>query len=67
LPWRRVVKALGRGGFKLVHQKGSHMYLTDGEHRVTVPRHAVIRKGTLRSIIQQAGLTKKEFLTLLEK
>ena len=43
------------------------MYLTDGKHRVTVPRHAVIRKGTLLSIIQQAGLTKKEFLTLLEK
>jgi hypothetical protein len=43
------------------------MYLTDGKHRVTVPRHEVIRKGTLLSIIQRAGLTKKDFLTLLEK
>ncbi|MGC8578245.1 MAG: type II toxin-antitoxin system HicA family toxin [Thermoproteota archaeon] len=31
-------------GFKLVHQKGSHMYLTDGIHKVTVPKHETIKK-----------------------
>jgi predicted RNA binding protein YcfA (HicA-like mRNA interferase family) len=50
-----------------VHQKGSHIFLTDGKHRVTVPRHEPIKKGTLLSIIQQAGLTREEFLELMKK
>ena len=50
-----------------MHQKGSHIYLTDGKHRVTVPRHEVIKKGTLLSIIHQAGLTIEEFLKLSKK
>jgi predicted RNA binding protein YcfA (HicA-like mRNA interferase family) len=43
------------------------MYLTDGKHKITVPRHETIKKGTLMSIIQQAGLTREEFLGLLKK
>jgi predicted RNA binding protein YcfA (HicA-like mRNA interferase family) len=54
-------------GFKIVHQKGSHIFLTDSKHKITVPRHEIIKKGTLLAIIQQAGLTKEEFLNLLEK
>jgi predicted RNA binding protein YcfA (HicA-like mRNA interferase family) len=50
-----------------VHQKGSHIFLTDGKHKVTVPRHETIKKGTLLSIIQQAGLTREEFLELSKK
>jgi predicted RNA binding protein YcfA (HicA-like mRNA interferase family) len=42
------------------------MYLTDGKHKITVPRHETIKKGTLSSIMQQAGLTKEEFLKLLK-
>jgi hypothetical protein len=41
--------------------------LTDGKHKVTVPRHETIKKGTLLSIIQQTGLTKEKFLKLLKK
>ena len=41
--------------------------MTDGKHKVTVPRHEVIKRGTLLSIIQQAGLTKEEFMALLTK
>jgi len=51
----------------MVHQKGSHIYLTDGIHKITVPRHKIIKKGTLLAIIQQAGLTKEELLKLLKK
>jgi predicted RNA binding protein YcfA (HicA-like mRNA interferase family) len=47
--------------------KGSHIFLTDGKHKITVPRHETIKKGTLVSIIQQAGMTKEEFLKLLIK
>jgi hypothetical protein len=38
------------------------MFLTDGIHKVTAPRHKEIKKGTLLSIISQSGLTKEEFL-----
>ena len=65
--WRKVIKILSKAGFRAVHQKGSHIFLTDGKHRVTVPRHEPIKKGTLLSIIQQAGLTREEFLELMKK
>jgi len=58
---------MNKAGFKIVHQKGSHIYLTDGKHKVTVPRHETIKKGTLLSVIGQTGLTKEEFLKLLRK
>jgi predicted RNA binding protein YcfA (HicA-like mRNA interferase family) len=32
----------------------------------TVPRHGEIRRGTLLAIIEEAGLTKEEFLKLLD-
>jgi len=58
---------LNKVGFKIVHQKGSHIYLTDGKHKITVPRHQTIKKGTLLSILQQAGLSREEFLELAKK
>lgn len=63
----KVIRALTHAGFKVISQKGSHIFLTDGKHKITVPRHDPIKKGTLLSIIQQAGLTKEEFLELLRK
>lgn len=39
-----------------------HIFLTDGTHKVTVPHHKEIKKGTLLSIISQSGLTKEKFL-----
>jgi predicted RNA binding protein YcfA (HicA-like mRNA interferase family) len=58
---------LTKAGFKIVSQKGSHIFLTDGKHKLTVPRHDPVKKGTLQAIIQQAGLTREEFLELIEK
>ena len=43
------------------------MYLTDGKHKITVPRHDIIQKGTLLAIIQQSGLSREEFLNLLKR
>ncbi|MCW3983405.1 MAG: type II toxin-antitoxin system HicA family toxin [Candidatus Bathyarchaeota archaeon] len=65
MSYRKLLKALNKAGFKIVHQRGSHIFLTDGVHKITVPRHEVIQKGTLLAILQQAGLTRKEFLKLL--
>ena len=62
-----MIKALEKSGFKAVHQRGDHIYLTDEKHKITVPRHDPIKKGTLMSIISQAGLDKEKFLKLLQK
>ncbi|PIW36212.1 MAG: hypothetical protein COW26_00315 [Nitrosopumilales archaeon CG15_BIG_FIL_POST_REV_8_21_14_020_33_23] len=59
LSWRDVLKILTKFGF---WQTGSHIFLTDGTHKVTVPHHKEIKKGTLLSIISQSGLTKERFL-----
>jgi hypothetical protein len=50
------------------HQRGSHIYLTDEQrqHKVTVPRHEVVMTGTLLSIIEQSGLSRDEFIALLD-
>jgi predicted RNA binding protein YcfA (HicA-like mRNA interferase family) len=61
-----VVKALSKKGFRPVRQRGSHLILENQEGLSTVvPRKDQIKPGTLLSIIDQAGLTKKEFLELL--
>ncbi|MFH0748715.1 MAG: type II toxin-antitoxin system HicA family toxin [Candidatus Bathyarchaeota archaeon] len=61
------MKTLNKASFKIVRQRGSHIFLTDGKRKVTIPRHDAIKKGTLLAIITQAGLTKEEFLKLLAR
>ena len=64
--WRDVVKALAKRGFKPVRQRGSHIIVEDTKGKFTVvPRRDKIKPGTLMSIIEQAGLTREEFLKLL--
>jgi len=67
---REVVRALERAGFVISRTSGSHCRLVhsgDPARKVTTPLHgsADPRRGTLRSIIAQAGLTVLEFLALL--
>ncbi len=65
---RDVVRAMGKLGYALDRQYGSHMILRqqDAPHRrLTVPDHKELAKGTLRAIIRQAGLTVDEFRALL--
>ena len=42
------------------------MYRNQDGRVVVVPQHAVVKRGTLASILRQAGLTSAEFLKLLE-
>ena len=69
LSGRKAVRALTRAGFGVVGRKGSHVRLKkrvdDRVLVVTVPEHAELAKGTLRSILRQANLTREEFLKLL--
>ena len=66
---RAVVKALEGGGFFIHHSSGSHAQLKHRDRpelRVTVPYHTGdVPRGTLRSIIRQAGLTVEQFSALL--
>jgi len=66
---RDAVKALCRAGFKVIRQRGSHVRLEkvkDGETiKITIPLHGTLKKGTLRRIIGDAGLTVGEFNELL--
>ena len=65
---RAVVNALAKIGYEFDRQKGSHMILRQSEaphRRAVVPDHKEVAKGTLRSIIREAGLTVDEFRALL--
>ena len=61
---KAVIKALGKFGFTVYRQSGSHIHLWHPERRllVTVPNHPELAKGTLLSIIKQAKLEREEFL-----
>ncbi|OWP56659.1 MAG: hypothetical protein B2I17_04925 [Thermoplasmatales archaeon B_DKE] len=60
-----VVKILCKNGFIVRRQTGSHIIVKHGKRQVVVPNHDEIDRGTLRSIIKQAGFTVDEFLELL--
>lgn len=65
---RQVVAALEKGGFRVVRIAGSHYQLFNDRTRrhTTVPHHnRDLPRGTVAAIIQQAGLTRDEFLALL--
>ena len=55
--------------YAIDHQTVGHIILRNNNYpyrRLTIPNHKDLAKGTLRSIITQAGLTLKEFKDLLE-
>jgi len=69
-----VIKALKKGGFVYAPKrgKGSHtaLYKNDEKGRkllVIVPKKRELPKGTLLSILQQAILSKDDFIELLKK
>jgi predicted RNA binding protein YcfA (HicA-like mRNA interferase family) len=67
----KIIKALSEAGFQVVGRKGSHVRLKKktlhSVNIVIVPIHPEIKKGTLKSILRQAGLTAEELERLLEK
>lgn len=65
---RQVVAALERAGFRVVRIVGSHhqMFNERTRRHTTVPHHnRDLPRGTVAAIIQQAGLTRAEFLKCL--
>lgn len=65
---REVVQAFQKIGYGFDRQRGSHIVLrnvTPPHRRLVVPDHPEVAKGTLRSLIRQAGITVDEFKQLL--
>lgn len=67
LSGRALVRALEKVGFVVKRQRGSHIILRrhDPPARVVVPDHKALRIGTLRSILNAAGITVEDLLKLL--
>ena len=66
---KQTCKAFEKIGFFFDHQAGSHIIIRNENtphRRLTVPNHKEIAKGTLRSLIRQAGITVEVFITLLK-
>lgn len=69
LSGKDVIKALGKVGFEVLRQRGSHVSLhkktPKGILLTVVPMKSEIKRGTLLSILRQAEMSREEFLKLL--
>ena len=70
-PRRKVIKALGLLGFKVIRQK-EHIPLVrenpDGiKTPLTMHNHLKIKASTLRTICTQAGISREEFLDAYDR
>jgi predicted RNA binding protein YcfA (HicA-like mRNA interferase family) len=62
---REVEAILDRAGFAFVRQTGHRIWRHPDGRGVSIPPHrGDLRPGTLRSIVDQAGMTEEEFLKL---
>ncbi len=65
---RDAVKAFGKLGYAFDRQRGSHIILRQAappHRRLTIPDHKELGKGTLRTLLREAGLNVNEFTKLL--
>lgn len=69
---RELAAALGKLGYQIVRQTGSHIRLTtyeNGEHHVVVPDHRPLKVGTLSAVLSSVErhfqITRSELLKRL--
>lgn len=60
-----VVRALGRLGFAVARQRGSHIVLRRGPSGCVVPNHRELKTGTLAGVLKQAGVSAEDFMNAL--
>ena len=70
-PKKRVVKTLRSLGFEIVRE-GNHIAMMrqnpDGSSTpLTIPNHKKLKSSTLRTICNQAGIPRNDFLNVYEK
>jgi predicted RNA binding protein YcfA (HicA-like mRNA interferase family) len=69
LSGREVVRIFESLGWQQARQTGSHIILVKPSHPATlsIPDHREVARGTLRTLIRQAGLTIDEFIDAIDK
>ena len=60
LSGEKLIKILIREGFAFRRQAGSHVIMQKGDRVLSVPLHDPLKKGTLKTILKQAGLEVKD-------
>ena len=67
LSGKEVIKALMKLGYYFRDRESSHVHLRHPTRPpLTVPDHKEVARGTLRTIIRQAELSKEEFMDLID-
>lgn len=59
-----AVRVLQKIGFRIVRESG-HIVMSNGQQRLTIPRHNPINSLTMGAIAKDAGLTPDQFRGLL--
>lgn len=67
LSGKDMIRALEKGEFQTVRQKGSHVSLQKGIYKTVVPLHDELAKGTLLGVLKQCGLSKEDLIDLLKE
>ena len=65
---KKLIAALTKLGYDLDHQTGSHIILrhrNPPHRRLTIPNHREIARGTLKSVMRQAGINLGQLLEIL--
>jgi predicted RNA binding protein YcfA (HicA-like mRNA interferase family) len=60
-----IITALSKRGFVYKSRKGSHAKYSNGNRIAIIPIHDTVARGTLKSILIQAGIELEDFLKLL--
>ncbi len=69
VPPEKMIKILKALGFLEVRQKGSHVILKKEKKLIVVPIHKgkPLKRGLVRLIIKEVGISREEFFKLLEE
>jgi predicted RNA binding protein YcfA (HicA-like mRNA interferase family) len=64
----QLIKALGKDGWEVVRQRGSHVRLKKAGRRnaLVVPLHKEIKRGTLGGVLRDADLSADDLRRLLD-
>jgi len=61
---KEAVRVLEKAGFRVVRESG-HVVMSNGQIRLTIPRHNPINSLTMGAIAKDAGFSPAEFRDLL--
>lgn len=61
---RDAVRVFRMLGYQIARESG-HIIMTNGQNRLTIPRHNPIHSITMGAIAKDAGLTPEQFRELL--